>query len=103
MERRLLSCILTSICLQEIKHELEKRKEAEANSVNNAVKELGSQIGLLKPENSTVGTNATGQHSNKFIWSILYNLIAVVILVIFFYIVRFVLRESTMFGSNASS
>ena len=93
---------LTPVRLQEIKHELEKRKEAEANSVKNAVKELGSQIGLLKPDTSAVGTNATGQHS-KFIWSVLYNLIAVVILVIFFYIVRFVLRESNMFGSNASS
>lgn len=91
---------------QEIKYELEKRKEAEsaANSVNKAVKGLGNQLSsLINSENlTTVSPAATGPQSNRFLWSILYNLIAVFILVIFFYVVRFILRESNMFGSSAS-
>ena len=57
-------------------------------------------MSLIKSDSPT--TNATGQQSNKFIWSVLYNLVAVAILVIFFFIVRFVLRETNMFGNNAS-
>lgn len=103
---RKLSLLTNEMFFQEIKYELEKRKEAEsaANSVNKAVKGLGNQLSsLINSENlATVSPAAAGPQSNRFFWSVLYNLIAVVILVIFFYVLRFILRESNMLGSSAS-
>lgn len=99
-------CELFPDIAMKIRNELEKRKEIEPNKTLNggvgSIREIdGQQVQSITSTEKTSSSsiNESNNGKNRFLWSVIYNLIIAIILVIFFYIARFVLHGSDIFDS----